>query len=468
MMGRHSGAPCGLRFGLLGLAASVACVAVSADPADARGWRRHVSRHATTQPAQNEARYADIVIDANTGAVLHSTNPDALRHPASLTKIMTLYLLFERLEAGKLKLDSQLDVSAHAASQSPTKLGLRAGETIKVEDAIKGIVTRSANDAAVVVAENVADSEEEFARMMTRKAQALGMSRTVYKNANGLPNDAQVTTARDQSILGRAIQERFPRYYPYFSTRTFLYRGHAIGNHNHLLGRIEGVDGIKTGYINASGFNIVTSVHRGNRYLVAAVFGGGSAGSRDARMQELINGTILTASTQRIAPMVAELYSRGEPKAFEPKVVEQKIPEPKVAEAKPAQTAKVAQGFVPASASSTPIRLDPVATAPLPAARVTTGSTEPIRPVPVKTFLVRPGANVQTASIAALYLPSAPPTAEVSNEAAAPASAKTEMPSVVRPAAAPPTRVASASVTAPLPPSKPQQTHTGWIVQVGA
>jgi D-alanyl-D-alanine carboxypeptidase len=164
--------------------------------------------------------------------------------------------------------------------------------------------------------------------------------------------------------------------------------------------------------------------------------------------------------------MVAELYSRGEPKAPEPKVVEQRIPEPKVAEAKPAQAAKVAQGFVPASASSAPIRLDPVATAPLPAARVTTGSTEPIRPVPVKTFLVRPGANVQTASIAALYLPSAPPTAEVSNEAAAPA--KAEMPSGVRPAAAPSTRVASASIIAPLPPSKPQQAHTGWIVQVGA
>jgi D-alanyl-D-alanine carboxypeptidase len=482
MLGRRTGAPRGLRLGLFGLAAVVACVAVSPEPADARGWRRHVSRRATT-PAQNEVRYADIVVDANNGAVLHSTNPDALRHPASLTKIMTLYLLFERLEAGKLKLDSQLEVSAHAASQSPTKLGLRPGETIKVEDAIKGIVTRSANDAAVVVAENIAESEEEFARMMTRKAQALGMSRTVYKNANGLPNNDQVTTARDQSILGRAIQERFPRYYPYFSTRVFLYRGHAIGNHNHLLGRIEGVDGIKTGYINASGFNIVTSVHRGNRYLVGVVFGGGSAGSRDARMRDLISQTIVTASTQRTAPMVAELQLRNEPKATEPKVVEHKIaepktPEPRVAEAKPPLPPKPPQGFAPASAVSTPVRLDPVATAAVPAPRATiTGSTEPIRPVPVKTLMVRPGGTVQTASMAPLYLPPLPPlppTAAVSNDAAATAMAKAEPPAAraVAPAQAPArvasAPVASAPVAAPLPPPRPQQVRSGWIIQVGA
>ena len=277
----------GLRWGVFSVVSVAAFLAQSAIPAAA-------------------APYSDIVVDANSGAILHQTNPDATRHPASLTKIMTLYLLFEQLEAGKLKLDSQFKVSQTASEQSPTKLGLKAGSTIQVEDAIKGIVTRSANDASVVVAEAIAGDEETFAAMMTRKARALGMSRTIYKNASGLPNEQQITTARDQSILGRAIQERFPKYYKYFQTRSFTFRGQSIGNHNNLLGRVEGVDGIKTGYIRASGFNLVTSLHRGNRYMVAVVMGGSSAGSRDARMRELISQTVTTASTKRTAPMVAE------------------------------------------------------------------------------------------------------------------------------------------------------------------
>src|SRR5882724_4683339 len=297
--------------------------------------------------------YADIVVDANSGAGLHATNPDARRHPASLTKIMTLYLLFEQLDAGKLKLDTPLKVSAEASGQSPTKLGLKPGSTLAVEDAIKGMVTRSANDAAAVVAEAIAGSEDDFARLMTRKAQALGMNNTVYKNASGLPDDNQITTARDQSTLGRAIQERFPRYYKYFSIRTFTFRGESISNHNHLLGKVEGVDGIKIGYINASGFNLVTSVHRGNRYLVAVVMGGSSGGSRDARMRDLISEKIALASTKRTAPMVAEagerpatnpepvVAAKAEPKPepmvaakAEPKPMVVTKPEPKVAAAK--------------------------------------------------------------------------------------------------------------------------------------
>jgi D-alanyl-D-alanine carboxypeptidase len=188
----------------------------------------------------------------------------------------------------------------------PTKLGLKSGSTIAVEDAIKGIVTRSANDAAVVVAEAIAGDEDEFAKLMTRKAHALGMTRTLYKNASGLPDADQVTSARDQATLGRAVQERFPRYYKYFSTRSFTFRGQSIGNHNRLLGRVEGVDGIKTGYISASGFNLVTSVHRGNRYIVGVVMGGSSAGSRDARMRELISDKIARAwakpSTPKVSP----------------------------------------------------------------------------------------------------------------------------------------------------------------------
>jgi D-alanyl-D-alanine carboxypeptidase len=354
------------------------------------------------------APYSDIVVDANSGNVLHATNPDATRHPASLTKIMTLYLLFEQLETGKLKLDSALKVSEHAAGQSPTKLGLKPGSTIQVEDAIKGIVTRSANDAAVVVAEAIAGEEQEFAKLMTRKAQALGMTRTIYKNASGLPDDDQITTARDQSILGRAIQERFPSHYKFFSTRSFNFRGQRIGNHNHLLGRVEGVDGIKTGYIRASGFNLVTSVHRGNRYVVAVIMGGDSAGSRDARMRELISKQITVAATKRTAPVIAEAGRSSEATMLAQATAK---PEPKRAakrggaeEAKtePAPKAKTKPQPVLAAASSTPARAIPAKEPSMPATTesaemahpvIAIGSTDPIQPVLVRTLAVRAGKS---------------------------------------------------------------------------
>ena len=250
--------------------------------------------------------FSSIIVDANSGATLTSNNPDAIRRPASLTKIMTLYLLFERLESGKMKLDTEMEVSEHASEQAPTKLGLRPGQTIKVEDAIKGLVTRSANDAAVVIAEAIAGDEDDFAKLMTRKARALGMTKTVYRNAYGLPNDEQVTTARDQATLGRAIQDRFPRYYRYFATSTFVYRGHAIRNHNRLLGNVEGVDGIKTGYTRASGFNLVTSMRRGNRHLVGVVLGGRSGGSRDAIMRNLLAENLEKGATNRTVAAISE------------------------------------------------------------------------------------------------------------------------------------------------------------------
>src|SRR5436190_9224233 len=273
-----------LRVCALGLITFTTAILISSESAEARRYKHRRHHHHVVRESYSP-QFSSIIVDGNSGAVLSSNNPDGIRRPASLTKIMTLYLLFERLDAGKMKLDTEMDVSEHASEQAPTKLGLKPGQTLKVEDAIKGLVTRSANDAAVVVAEALAGDEDEFAKLMTRKARALGMSRTVYKNASGLPDDDQVTTARDQSILGRAIQERFPRYYKFFSIRSFTFRGQSIANHNHLLGRVEGVDGIKTGYIGASGFNLVTSVHRGSRHLVAVVMGGSSAGSRDARMR---------------------------------------------------------------------------------------------------------------------------------------------------------------------------------------
>jgi D-alanyl-D-alanine carboxypeptidase len=334
----------------------------------------------------------------------------------------------------------------------PTKLGLKPGSTLAVEDAIKGMVTRSANDAAVVVAEAIAGDEDAFAKLMTRKAQALGMSRTIYKNASGLPDSGQITTARDQSTLGRAVQERFPRYYKYFSIRTFVFRGQSIGNHNNLLGRVEGVDGIKTGYVNASGFNLVTSVHRGNRYLVAVVMGGSSAGSRDAKMRDLISDKIAQASVKRTAPMVAEgsppPEARPEPKAVakvetapEPKVaakVEAK-PEPKVAakteanktEAKPEPKAEAR--FAVASAVSLPVRLnsapgaqtDPATTrtesmAAAAQPRTAAGSTDPIRPVLVKTLSVKAGT---TASLAPMQVSAPTPAEPAPVRAAAPVAA---------------------------------------------
>jgi len=250
--------------------------------------------------------YAAIVVDDNCGAVLHAVMADEPRHPASLTKIMTLYLLFEQLEAGKLALDTALPISARAAIQHPTKLGLKANQTIKVEDAIMGLVTKSANDAAVVVAEAIGGSEDEFAWLMTRKARALGMVGTTYVNASGLPADAQITTARDQALLGRAIQSRFPGFYRYFATPSFRYRGVEMRNHNQLLGQVKGVDGIKTGYTDASGYNLVSAVHRNERNIVAVVLGGKSNSARDARMRQLIEEYIVQASTQRTAPMILE------------------------------------------------------------------------------------------------------------------------------------------------------------------
>jgi D-alanyl-D-alanine carboxypeptidase len=288
------------------LLAGIALIALGVSDADARQRARGHARHRVVHGPSYHPPYAALVVDANTGQVLHEVSADEPRHPASLTKIMTLYLLFEQLEARNLRLDTALPVSVHASEQAPTKLGLRPGQTIAVEDAIKGLVTKSANDAAAVVAEAIAGSEEEFAERMTRKARALGMSGTTYVNASGLPAEAQITTARDQVLLGRAIQTRFAQYYGYFATPRFQYRGASMNNHNTLLATVEGVDGIKTGYTEASGYNLVTSVHRNNRHLVCVVLGGTSNGQRDARMRQLIEENMMRASIERTAPAIVE------------------------------------------------------------------------------------------------------------------------------------------------------------------
>lgn len=236
-----------------------------------------------------QAGYAAIVVDADTGRVLHSRNADTRNFPASLTKMMTLFMTFEALEKGKLRLDQRLRVSKRAAGQPASKLGLKEGETITVEDAIRALSVKSANDVATVVAEAIGGTEVKFAQMMTKRARALGMKRTSFRNASGLPNRRQLSTARDMSILAQTLIERFPGYYGYFSEASFRYNGKKYRNHNSLLKNYDGADGIKTGYIRASGFNLVASAERDGVRLIGVVFGGKTANRRDAHMQSLLN-----------------------------------------------------------------------------------------------------------------------------------------------------------------------------------
>lgn len=252
------------------------------------------------------ARSSAIVIDAKTGKVLYSADANGRRYPASLTKMMTLYLTFEALAKGRISKNTPVPFSAHAASEPPTKLGVRAGGSVPVETAILSMVTKSANDSATALGELLGGSQENFARMMTAKARQLGMNGTVFRNANGLPDPGQFTTAHDMAMLGIALREHFPQYYPYFSQRSFLYGRQRINGHNRLLGRIKGVDGIKTGYTRASGFNLVSSVADGDRRLVAVVMGGTSGRSRDNQMASLINTYLPRTSTRGGGNLVAK------------------------------------------------------------------------------------------------------------------------------------------------------------------
>jgi D-alanyl-D-alanine carboxypeptidase len=511
-----------LRVCLVGLVATTTAVISTSDTADARHRHRHSARHHHVERESYNPAFSSIIVDGNSGATLSATNPDASRHPASLTKIMTLYLLFERIEAGKMKLDTEMEVSEHASEQAPTKLGLRRGQTIRVEDAIKGLVTRSANDAAVVIAETIAGDEDDFAKLMTRKARALGMTRTVYRNASGLPDDEQVTTARDQATLGRAIQDRFPRYYRYFSTMAFNYHGQSIRNHNHLLGSVEGVDGIKTGYTRASGFNLVTSMRRGNRHLIGVVMGGRSGGSRDAIMRNLLAENLDKSATKRtIAAITERKPSDGDAdialaeaetgpataEAESAAPVTSGSPEPIAA--RPARSTSrsifaAATAAVPPQGKPEPapltsgvIQTQPIAVIP--------GSSEPMKPVKVKTVQVKAGPMKLASAVAAqpaTPVTSAIPRPEVPETSSA-VVAKAEsdkaetavagMPAQppghgtgngllgVLPASSLPPSSASHALAYAQPQSqlqvpavqqtsasKPVATHTGWIVQVGA
>ena len=248
------------------------------------------------------AKDSYLIVDAQSGRELSSDQPDELRHPASLTKLMTLYLTFSALDSGKLSLNDSLSVSLNALNAPPTKMGMQPNGSVLVRDAVMGLVTRSANDAAVLLAEGLGGDEDSFARLMTQKARQLGMSSTVFRNASGLPNPEQVTTARDMARLANALLRDFPHYYPVFSVLSYNYRGRSLENHNRMLASYAGADGLKTGYTNASGFNLVMSAVRDNRRLIGVVMGGHTAFQRDRLMAELMDQGFQMAQTQSVQP----------------------------------------------------------------------------------------------------------------------------------------------------------------------
>ncbi|MSO92975.1 MAG: D-alanyl-D-alanine carboxypeptidase [Rhodospirillales bacterium] len=246
------------------------------------------------------ADYAALVMDAETGRVLHAKNADVPNHPASLTKMMTLYMVFERLQQGRITLNTRWEASAHAVAQAPSKLGFREGDTLSVHDVILGLVTKSANDAAALAAEALGGTEENFANAMTQKARRLGMANTVFRNASGLPHPGQITTARDMATLARALHRQFPQYYTFFSTEEFTYAGATHRNHNNLLFTYEGADGIKTGWIRASGYNLVASATRDGRRVIGVVLGGHTSKARNVRMAELLDKGFEAVATQTV------------------------------------------------------------------------------------------------------------------------------------------------------------------------
>jgi D-alanyl-D-alanine carboxypeptidase len=483
------------------------------------------SRRKQQKAAPYAPPYASLVFDVNTGRTLQATNPDAPRHPASITKVMTLYMLFEQIERGRFRLDSELPVSRFAASQRPSKLGLAPGTTISVEDAIKALITKSANDVAVVVAEAIGGTEERFGHMMTAKARSIGMSRSVFRNASGLPNPRQITTARDLVTLGRAIHDRFPRFYPYFGTRTFEFDGQAYRNHNKLLGRVEGVDGIKTGFTRASGFNLLTSAKVDGRHILAVVLGGRSGRQRDALVASLVEGHMPRAVAGRRTPRAVEVAvaandDEGDETGTRPaprvpvQVAAAPVPAPQPPVTTPAPVSgealplppprpraavigdvadqgltrsrglAIAGGTPPAGGATTPLAL--VGTTPRSQALQAISNADPLPP-PGENRIVPPG-NVRFTNALPAKMPQAdggqPLPRKVEERAPSPFSATAPSGPVASPvipptplAAAPAERVAAAQAqpqpeVAPQPAARaaavPAPARTGWVIQLAA
>jgi len=427
---------------------------------------RHHRHGFAIAPGAGDPPFSAVVVDANTGREIYGINENALRHPASITKVMTLYLLFEQFEKGAMNLQTQIPISQHAAAQEPSKLGIAAGDSLSADEAIKAIVTRSANDVAVAVAEAIGEDESCFAQMMTRKAHALGMSRTLYRNASGLPNDEQWTTAHDLTVLARSLEERFPKYFHYFSTHEFDYDGESIGNHNHLLGRVDGVDGIKTGYTRASGFNLLTSVHRDGRSLIAVVLGGRTAGARDAYMEGLIRAHLAQASNHgRTAPMIAEAAAPPAP----PIKLASLVNTPVAIPAPPSRSAagQIEEGDEDSAeeAASAPavVASKPVAGLPATKPAAAAAAAKPVAPV-----AAAPAAPAPTAPAAARPAPYAVDAATPGQLGwvKGPDPIEKGPSRDVAPAAAPLAQAKAATTiaaeTAPAPID-----HGGWIIQIG-
>ena len=266
-----------------------------------------LAQYSTVQADTTETvtgRYASIVVDADTLDIIHARKIDDLRYPASLTKVMTLLMTFDALEAGTLSLNTPLSVSHFAAKTQPSKLGVKAGQTITVENAIKALAVKSANDVAVVLAEHLGGSQEAFAQQMSAKAQELSMQRTVFKNPHGLPNKHQVTSARDMAKLANHILTRHKKYYTYFGIESFTYKGQTHKNTNRLLPWLDGVDGFKTGFTRASGYNLIISAKRDGRRIIAVVLGGATGASRNEHMQDLVERSFETIGVQQLASIV--------------------------------------------------------------------------------------------------------------------------------------------------------------------
>ncbi len=420
---------------------------------------------------------ASIVVDAKTGKILQGDNIDEPRIPASITKVMSLYLLFEQMERGRITPNTRFTVSEYAASQPPTKLGLRPGSTIEVEDAIKAMVTLSANDVSVVVAENIAGSEDAFARMMTRKARDLGMNSSEFYNPHGLPHSPpNITTARDLSILGRAIQDRFPKYFAYFDTPSFQYGKRTIRGHNRLLGKVHGVDGIKTGYTRLSGFNLLTSVNTSTRSVVAVVLGGRSGAARDQKMASLIDAHLPRAyAGARIAPPVVE---RGAQATQVAEAAPIPAPVRRPVEAM-AEEAPVDQAPVRVASATPQVTVAQAAPAPAPTPERKPLDLNTLRPVVASAS----GANSTTTPSSIRWqkgpepLPlnaqayaslQAPAQNELSEAQKAALQAKIETKASAPAQQAEPVKVASLKAELPKADAEPKKAVNGWVIQLGA
>lgn len=294
---------------------------------------------AFAQAQKPKPRQAAMIIDGNTGAVLHNHNGDSSCYPASLTKVMTLYMVFSEIEAGRLSFSSRIKATKHSASMPPSKIGLKPGQTISVKDAVTALIVKSANDIAAAVGEHISGSEPAFARAMTRRAREIGMSSTTFFNASGLPDDRQKTTPRDMLTLALRIQDDFPQHYHLFSATSFTFAGKTHRSHNTLMKTFPGMDGMKTGYIRASGFNLVSSVRTGKKHIVGVVFGGKTAKVRNAHMQTILFQALERASTQRTrkgaGPMLVARQRSVPAQAAPPRVVAASVPMPIRAERPP-------------------------------------------------------------------------------------------------------------------------------------